>query len=69
MYSRRQVGTSLDRWKYVLIVGTMRSLGGIETKQVLLRGTILNRTYGTQKKQYSLLLFPKIFGPFYSGPT
>ena len=35
---------------------------------ILLRGTILNRTYGTDKKLYISLFLPTIFGPIYYGP-
>ena len=35
---------------------------------VLIRGTILNRTYGTHKNQYISLFLPTIFGPIYCGP-
>ena len=34
----------------------------------LLRGTILNRTYGTHKKLYTSLFLPTIFGSIYYGP-
>ena len=35
---------------------------------VLLRWTIVNRTYGTHKKQYIYVFFLTIFGPTYYGP-
>ena len=31
-------------------------------------GTIVNRTYGTHKKQHIYLFLPTIFGPIYYGP-
>ena len=35
---------------------------------LLLRGTIVNRTYGTHKNLYIHLFSPTIFGPIYYGP-
>ena len=35
---------------------------------VLVRGTILNRTYGTYDNLYIWLFLGTIFGPVYSGP-
>lgn len=35
MYGRRQMRASFDRWTTGLIVGMLRSLGGIEIKQVI----------------------------------
>ena len=34
----------------------------------LLRGTIVNRTYGTHKNQYISPFSPTIYGPIYYGP-
>ena len=34
----------------------------------LLRGTIVNRTYGTHKDLYISPFLPSIFGPIYYGP-
>ena len=38
------------------------------TWYILLRGTILNRTYGTHKNLHISLLLLTIFGPIYCGP-
>ena len=35
---------------------------------VLLRGTLVNRTYGGQKKLHIHLFLPTIFGPIYYRP-
>ena len=35
---------------------------------LILRGTIVNRTYGTHKNLYISLFFPTIFGPINYGP-
>ena len=35
---------------------------------MLLRGTIVNRTYGTHKKLYIFLFLLTKFGPIYHGP-
>ena len=36
--------------------------------RVVLRGAILNRTYGTPKNLHISLFLPTIFGPIYYGP-
>ena len=35
---------------------------------IIIRGTILNRTYGTHKNLYKSLFLLTIFGPIYYGP-
>ena len=35
---------------------------------VILRGTIVNRTYGTHKNLHIYLFLPTTFGPIYYGP-
>ena len=47
-------------WKWVGV--------GVVGWRVLLRGTILNRTYGTHKTLYISLFLLKIFGSIYYGP-
>ena len=43
---------------------------GLQKKieKALLRGAILNRTYGTHKNLYIYLLLLTILGPIYYGP-
>ena len=38
------------------------------TPALLLRGTILDKTYGTDKNLYILLFYYQKFGPIYYGP-
>ena len=43
-------------------------LPGFGYGYVVLRGTIVNRTYGTHKNLYIYLFLLTIFGPIYYGP-
>ena len=56
-----------------LVIGTTSSYLVVYCSTValaayLLRGTIVNRTYGTHKKLYIHLLLLTICGPIYYGP-
>ena len=46
----------------------VRIPSGRMSRVVLLRGTILNRTYGLHKNLYISLFLLTIFGPIYYGP-
>ena len=48
--------------------GNAKFVKQLKTVQQLLRGTILNRTYGIDKNLHIYLFLLTIFGPNYYGP-
>ena len=42
--------------------------GNVSTAVLCIRGTMLNKTYGTHKNLYVSLFLLTIFGPIYYGP-
>ena len=62
---------SLDGWrkgKQALDRSLLYAFTTAFTKIHLLRGTIVNRTYGTHKNLHVHLFLLTIFGPIYYGP-